>query len=55
MLLIVVIEDDLVEKLPFVHPIRFAGLTNPDSECLNFKAMHDGVKVQKEKCTKVPT
>merc|ERR1712055_1185668 len=28
------------------------GLTNPGSECLNFKAMHDGVKSQKEKCTK---
>jgi len=28
------------------------GLTNPSSDCLNFKAMHDGVKAQKEKCTK---
>jgi hypothetical protein len=27
-------------------------LTNPGSECLDFKAMHDGVKSQKEKCTK---
>ena len=52
---LLLIEDDLVENLPLVHPMIFAGLTNPDSECLNFKAMHDGVKVQKEKCTKVPT
>ena len=29
------------------------GLTNPGDECLDFKAMHDGVKAQKEKCTKV--
>merc|ERR1711972_652845 len=28
------------------------GLTNPGDECLDFKAMHDGVKAQKEKCTK---
>jgi len=28
------------------------GLTNPSSDCLNFKAMHDGVKAQKDKCTK---
>jgi len=28
------------------------GLTNPESDCLNFKAMHDGVKAQKDKCTK---
>jgi len=28
------------------------GLTNPGSECLDFKDMHDGVKAQKEKCTK---
>jgi hypothetical protein len=28
------------------------GLTNPSSDCLDFKAMHDGVKAQKEKCTK---
>jgi hypothetical protein len=28
------------------------GLTNPSSDCLNFKKMHDGVKAQKEKCTK---
>jgi len=28
------------------------GLTNPSSDCLNFKAMHDGLKTQKEKCTK---
>jgi len=28
------------------------GLTNPSSDCLNFKAMHDGVKEQKDKCTK---
>lgn len=28
------------------------GLTNPGSECLDFKAMHDGVKAQKDKCTK---
>merc|ERR1712212_999749 len=28
------------------------GLENPSSECLNFKMMHDGVKAQKEKCTK---
>merc|ERR1719285_215816 len=28
------------------------GLTNPSSDCLNFKSMHDGVKAQKEKCTK---
>merc|ERR1712226_609876 len=28
------------------------GLTNPSDDCLNFKDMHDGVKAQKEKCTK---
>merc|ERR1712190_273871 len=28
------------------------GLTNPSDDCLDFKAMHDGVKAQKEKCTK---
>merc|ERR1711936_386621 len=28
------------------------GLTNPGDDCLDFKAMHDGVKAQKEKCTK---
>merc|ERR1712198_115455 len=28
------------------------GLTNPSSDCLNFKKMHGGVKAQKEKCTK---
>jgi len=28
------------------------GLTNPSADCLNFKAMHDGVKAQKDKCTK---
>merc|ERR1711994_64751 len=28
------------------------GLTNPGDECLDFKTMHDGVKAQKEKCTK---
>merc|ERR1712088_1108936 len=28
------------------------GLTNPGDECLDFKAMHDGVKAQKDKCTK---
>merc|ERR1711953_1563239 len=27
-------------------------LTNPSDDCLNFKDMHDGVKAQKEKCTK---
>merc|ERR1711899_657063 len=28
------------------------GLTNPGDECLDFKTMHDGVKAQKDKCTK---
>jgi len=28
------------------------GLTNPSAECLDFKTMHDGVKAQKDKCTK---
>merc|ERR1712018_1071105 len=28
------------------------GLTNPGDECLDFKAMHDSVKSQKDKCTK---
>merc|ERR1711990_46446 len=28
------------------------GLTNPSADCLNFKVMHDGVKAQKDKCTK---
>merc|ERR1711997_338653 len=28
------------------------GLTNPSDDCLDFKAMHDGVKAQKDKCTK---
>jgi hypothetical protein len=28
------------------------GLTNPSAACLDFKAMHDGMKSQKEKCTK---
>merc|ERR550532_1867130 len=27
-------------------------LTNPRTECLDFKTMHDGVKAQKDKCTK---
>merc|ERR1719341_1653485 len=27
-------------------------LSNPSADCLNFRAMHDGVKSQKEKCTK---
>ena len=45
----------VVRKLALVHPMIFAALTNPGSECLDFKAMHDGVKSQKEKCTKVPT
>jgi len=31
------------------------GLTNPSSDCLNFKAMHDGVKAQREKCMKKST
>merc|ERR1719341_2427083 len=28
------------------------GLTHPSADCLNFRDMHDGVKSQKEKCTK---
>merc|ERR1711934_311286 len=28
------------------------GLSDPSADCLNFRAMHDGVKSQREKCTK---
>ena len=40
--------------LIFINDISItSGLTNPSSDCLNFKAMHDGVKAQREKCMKV--
>ena len=45
----------LLERSLIAPPMIISGLTNPGSECLNFKAMHDGVKSQKEKCTKVPS
>ena len=35
--------------------LNTSALEDPSAACLKFEEMHDGVKAQKEKCTKPPS
>ena len=39
----------------FINAFNTSALEDPSVECLKFEEMHDGVKAQKEKCTKPPS
>ena len=38
-----------------INAFNTSALEDPSVECLKFEEMHDGVKAQKEKCTKPPS
>ena len=38
-----------------LNAFNTSALEDPSAACLKFEEMHDGVKAQKEKCTKPPS